>query len=614
MMRKLNCYVFLLFITLLMGVSFDSTAASVDDPLTVVRTVADKIIRQTRFAYRLTLAPQRQVFDGVQTVDFRYTFGMTEPAVAYAYTILSANADTTLTLQIDHNDGCRVWINCQLVYEQHGNRTAQLTFDERSIELAQRFSVALKKGDNELLIKSECAGEQWMVLLQPPPGKGAVVSGKSDALRIGLKSCPAIDNSVAAISNWIIIGPFANPVQNGRRLGLEIEYAPEKEIKFGRMYDGLNGPITWTIPRVTTAGTLYQAQPWGSNDAWNYHNGGVAWAMQVLSELTGETRYWDYASRFCDFHLESIPFVEYQVKTLHLFSSANHQLIETPLLDFTLAPSLPFIYRLRKEEKFSNRPSYEQFIEKMMRYARYEQVRLPGSGIFTRTTPERYTTWVDDMFMGLPFLIQAALYATDEQQRRAFINDAADQVVGFAQQVWDRKTHLYHHARFSHREAWLPYWSRANGWGIWAVTEVLQVLPKKHSRYQAIVTLYRQHVETLIKLQDPNGFWHNVLDRPDSREEVSGTAIFTMAIARGLRHGWLRGEKFHQAVRRGWQALQSRIAPDGTVTDICMGTMCSEDVNYYLNRPFYTDDTHGLFAVLFAGIELHQLWAGSKTR
>jgi hypothetical protein len=33
--------------------------------------------------------------------------------------------------------------------------------------------------------------------------------------------------------------------------------------------------------------------------------------------------------------------------------------------------------------------------------------------------------------------------------------------------------------------------------------------------------------------------------------------------------------------------------------------MCSEDENYYLQRPFYDDDTHGLFAVLFAGIEMH---------
>ena len=41
---------------------------------------------------------------------------------------------------------------------------------------------------------------------------------------------------------------------------------------------------------------------------------------------------------------------------------------------------------------------------------------------------------------------------------------------------------------------------------------------------------------------------------------------------------------------------------DGTVHNICEGTMCSEDVNYYLGRGLYDNDTHGLFALLFAGI------------
>jgi hypothetical protein len=30
-------------------------------------------------------------------------------------------------------------------------------------------------------------------------------------------------------------------------------------------------------------------------------------------------------------------------------------------------------------------------------------------------------------------------------------------------------------------------------------------------------------------------------------------------------------------------------------------------VNYYLERPFYDNDTHGLFAVLFAAIKMSKL-------
>jgi rhamnogalacturonyl hydrolase YesR len=582
------------------------------DPLTIVKTIADKIIRQTPFAYRLILAPQSQVFDGIQVIDFRRTFGQTEAAVAYAYSTLTANTDTSLMIQIGHADGCRVWLNRRLVYEGSGNQNADIVFDERSVELPYQFFVDLKKGDNELLIKAECAGKPWIVYLQPPPGKGAVALGKPEPLKIGLKSMRTIDSSVAAITNWILIGPFANPIRNGRRIGLEVEYAPEREIQFGQMYAGLNGPITWTIPKIEIAGALYQFQPWGSNDAWNYHNAGVAWAMQVLAKATGQEKYRQYGAQYCDFHLQSIPYVEHQVKELHLFHSANHQLIETPLLDFTLAPALPIIYRLRQESDFPGRVRYVQFIERMIHYAQHEQVRLPGVQIYTRTTPEKYTTWVDDMFMGIPFLVQAAQYVTDPHLSHSLLDDAAEQIIGFNTQVWDQEAGLYHHARYSQRPAKLPHWSRANGWGIWAVTEVLAVLPPQHRRYRQILAHYRRHVDALLKLQNSAGFWHNVLDRPDSREEVSGTAIFTMAIARGINQDWLGHEKYRQAAERGWAAIQSRIKPDGTVQDICMGTMCSEDVNYYLNRPFYDDDTHGLLAVLFAGLEMHQLLVKAK--
>ena len=80
-----------------------------------------------------------------------------------------------------------------------------------------------------------------------------------------------------------------------------------------------------------------------------------------------------------------------------------------------------------------------------------------------------------------------------------------------------------------------------------------------------------------------------------------------MAIARGIRHGWLDAATYRPVVLRAWNALETEIEADGTVHGICVGTMCSEDVEYYVGRPFYDNDTHGLFAVIFAGVEVHKL-------
>ena len=577
--------------------------SKISDPLEVVRLIGDKLIRDTPFKYRLTIADNNQLFNGLHFVDFGRTFDLKQPAVAYAFTQLSVRQDTDLIIQTAHNDGCKIWVNGSLVYEKPGKRKLEIRFEERSVEMSDQFAVHLKKGENSMLIKSETIGNEWVVYLQPPSMKGAIVSDSTEYPIIGIKSVPNVDSKIADLTNWLVIGPFANP--EGK--GIETVYAPEKEIVFGKMYEGANAPVTWTIPKIEILGDFIDPLPWGTNYTWNYHNGGVAWAMQQLAEVTGEKKYNQYATDFCDFHINGAPFVNYQVKTLRAVNSSNYGFLFSPLLDFTLAPALPFIYKLRKEPSFENRELYEKYIDRMLKYAKDEQVRFPGSNIYTRLTPEKYTTWVDDMFMGIPFLVQAAQYASTHEERKQFLDDAANQAVRFNEQVWDKDARLYMHAKYSERNVKLPHWSRANGWGIWAMTEVLLVLPKNHPNYKSILEYYRQHVDALVALQNKNGFWLQVLDRPDSREEVSGTAIFTMAMARGITNGWLNAQKYKPYVQKGWEALKTQIEPNGTVHNICYGTMCSEDVNYYLDRPFYDNDTHGLFAVLFAGIEVSNM-------
>jgi rhamnogalacturonyl hydrolase YesR len=576
-------------------------------PLETVRRIGDKLIRETPFEYRLGVAVPHQKLDRMHFVDFGRTFGLGRAATAYAWTTLRAPGDMSFTLEIEHNDGCRIWLNGEVVYEHAGDHDINLRFDERSLVMSRKFELRLRKGANTLLIKSETRGREWTVFMQPPATHGAVIHEERIHPEIGLRGVARIDSAVADLANWLVAGPFPNPTQGSQRTGLDTTHEPETDFRFGRMYPGLDGDVTWTIPKVEILGGLIDPLPWGTNYNWNYHNGGVAWAMQSLSALSGDPRYAGYAARFCDYHLEGIPFVEHQVKTLHAVDSANHFIIDTPLLDFTLAPSLPFIQRLRDEENFPHRERYQEWIGRMIRYASDEQVRLPGHSIFTRTTPEEFTTWVDDMFMGIPFLVQVSQYCSDPAVSRRFLDDAAHQALEFNSQVWDEEAQLYMHARYSGNPAKLPHWSRCNGWASWAMSEVLMVLPEKHPARAPLLEQFLRHCASLKRFQHESGLWHNVLDHPQSALEVSGTAIFVMTMARGILHGWLEAPVYQPVVLSGWEGLETRIDDDGTVHDICMGTMCTEDVNYYINRPFFDNDTHGLFAVLFAGIEVQRL-------
>lgn len=579
------------------------TAQSLNEgprPVDEIKKIGNKLIRETPFAYRLILPARNQRFNNLCFVDFGRAFGKGKPAVGYAYTQLTAQKDTLFTIEIAHNDDCRVWCNGKLVYEKNGNKDIAITRDERSMAMPDSFKIQLRKGNNDLLIKSSTGGKEWCVFLQPPSEHDAVINTPQVYPEIGLKNVKNVDASVASLSTWLICGPFEP--------GITTAHEPENDIRFGAMYPGLSEAVTWTIPKTEVLGDVIGAKAWGTTYQWNYHNGGVAWAMAQLSELTGETKYNRYANDFCDFQMMGMPFVDYQVNKLRAYNSANAMVIDSRLLDFTLAPSMPLIYRLRKEKDFKNEAIYKSYIDKMMEYARSGQIRSPGYTNYTRTTPEVYTVWVDDMFMGIPFLIQAGLYSSDPARRKLFFDDAASQVLDFTKHVYDKDARLFMHANYSNRPSVkLPYWSRANGWAIWAMTEVLMALPENHPKYKPILNLYREFANSLVRYQSPEGFWHNVITRNDSPVETSGTAIFTMAMARGVRMGWLDKKKFTPVVEKGWKAVASEIDDDGTVHKICVGTMCSEDENYYMNRPFYDDDTHGSFAVIFAGIEVQKM-------
>ncbi|MCU0779531.1 MAG: hypothetical protein MUF04_00355, partial [Akkermansiaceae bacterium] len=276
-------------------------------PLEVVKRIGDKLIRDTTFEYRLEPVAVNHQFsndttDGLQAVDFGRTFGLGRPALALAWTRIVTPHDMEMTVHVEHSGGCALLLNGVEVYRHSGDRDFQLGFNERSLEMGGRCRFRLQRGPNSLCVISETRGNEWRFCLQPPSLKGAVVNASSASPTIGLAGVRHVDARIADLTNWLVIGPFAN---GGRRPDLPFPAAPVPE--FGRMYPGLDGPVTWTIPKVEVLGAIIGWQPWGSLYHWSYYNGGTAWAMQHLSEATGETRFRDYAARYCDFHLEGIP-------------------------------------------------------------------------------------------------------------------------------------------------------------------------------------------------------------------------------------------------------------------------------------------------------------------
>lgn len=242
-------------------------------------------------------------------------------------------------------------------------------------------------------------------------------------------------------------------------------------------------------------------------------------------------------------------------------------------------------------------------IENYSQYIMTKEFRL-ADGTFARKRPHKNTVWLDDMFMAIPAIAYMGAYTNDSK----YFDETAKQIMLFKDKMWVKEKKLFRHGWV---EAMNPHpafhWGRANGWAILTMCEVLDVLPENHPQRGAILDLLRQHIEGLVALQGKDGFWHQLLDRNDSYEESSCTAIYTYCIAHAINQGWISALAYGPAVQLAWHAVEASIDAQGRFMNTCVGTGMGFDPAFYMYRPVSTAAAHGYGPAIWAGAEMLRL-------
>jgi rhamnogalacturonyl hydrolase YesR len=108
------------------------------------------------------------------------------------------------------------------------------------------------------------------------------------------------------------------------------------------------------------------------------------------------------------------------------------------------------------------------------------------------------------------------------------------------------------------------FWSRGNGWVIAGLAQMIEALPVGDVERRRLEDQFREFAGRVVELQKPDGYWpSSLLASEDSMPESSGTALFTYGLAWGIGQGLLPRAEYEPAVRRGWQALNAALQPDG---------------------------------------------------
>ncbi|WP_062175840.1 glycoside hydrolase family 88/105 protein [Dysgonomonas macrotermitis] len=337
---------------------------------------------------------------------------------------------------------------------------------------------------------------------------------------------------------------------------------------------------------------------------WHYTNGVLNIALLELADATNEKKYESYAFKNMDFVFDKDNLGYFRKQYDQAFKEGGwkairklswHMIFRGKRLD----DNGPMGAGLIELQMRRATPAYLEYINETNEHLLYSEPRL-DDGTIARIWPHENTIWADDLFMAISFLCRMGKMTGDVK----YFDDAANQVLNYTKYLWHPGKQIYYHCYHTDtKELGVAHWSRANGWMLMAQADLLTMLPKDHPKRAALIENFKQQVSGVARYQGKNGLWHQLLDKPDSYEEVTGTAMFVFGIARGVREGWIHPD-FIYVAEQGLKGMKTRLSDAGDVTDICVGTGIMPSLAYYYNRPVQKNAPMGEGPVIRALVEM----------
>lgn len=340
-----------------------------------------------------------------------------------------------------------------------------------------------------------------------------------------------------------------------------------------------------------------------SSAGWSYDIALLGTAIDKLGDV--DPKYSDYMKVFMDMLVESngeIP--------RYSMESYNIDLIRP-------ATNILTLYKRTGEKKYKD--ALPQFIRQLENHPKTK------AGGYWHKKRYPWQMWLDGIYMGSPFLSQ---YAKEYNQPEWF-DVVAHQITLVHEKTLDPKTNLLYHAwDESHEQKWSNpetgqsphFWSRAMGWYVMAIVDVLDYFPKDHPKREEIITILNQTCDALLKVQDKeSGVWYQVLDmggKAGNYLEGSGTAMYTYAFAKGARMGYLDKKYLGIANTAFDNMIKTFIIEDedGLTSMVNICAACGLGGNpyrdgsyeYYINERIAKNDSKGVAPFILAAVELNR--------
>lgn len=264
-------------------------------------------------------------------------------------------------------------------------------------------------------------------------------------------------------------------------------------------------------------------------------------------------------------------------------------------VDYTVFASVPLELAIQtKEQRYlalGEWMAYKQWSEPFGNRPTAESREFYKQGYTWQTR-----LWIDDMFMITA--VQAQAYRATGN--RAYIDRAAKEMVLYLDRL-QQSNGLFHHA------PGVPYfWGRGDGWMAAGMSILLREMPADNPNRPRIMQGYKLMMENLLKYQDADGMWHQLIDDHTTWPETSSTGMFTFAFITGVKQGWLDESTYGPAAKKAWLKLITYLNENADIREVCQGTNIHDPAKhgpdgraYYLARERIVGDMHGQAPVLW---------------
>jgi unsaturated rhamnogalacturonyl hydrolase len=354
---------------------------------------------------------------------------------------------------------------------------------------------------------------------------------------------------------------------------------------------------------VRVASSVMRRSPAAVYNKWDYTAGLMLLAIQRVGDATRDPKYAAYVKA-------SIDSLVHADGTIATYASSEYNLDQ-----INEGRSLFTLYDRTHDAR------YTKAADRLRDQLRAQPRTAEGGFWHKQIYPQQM--WLDGLYMAEPFYAEYALRHADTTA----MNDVARQFLLVARHLRDPKTGLYYHAWDSvHQQPWADpatglsknFWGRAVGWYLMAAVDVLDYLPKTHRDRPELIRVVQQLSDAVARVQDPvSGVWWQVLDQPSRAKnylEASGSAMFTYALAKGARMGYL-APSYRLIAERAFDGMLATFVTAGadglvSINGICkvagLGGNPPRDgsYEYYVSEPVVSDDFKGVGAFILAANEL----------